>query len=94
MKDFCISYAEISIFPHIPLNHKKEKQNSQRKTERICGIAKSITSTNYMFHIHNNEYNNSLRGAFLDKTAFLQYKERKKAKENLCSLIKTTLKQG
>ena len=47
-----------------------------------------------MFHIHNNEYNNSLRGAFLDKTAFLQYKERKKAKENLCSLIKTTLKQG
>ena len=49
-----------------------------------------------MFHIHNNEYNNSVWKAFLDKTAFLQYKdrERKMVKENLCSLIKTTLKQG
>ena len=45
-----------------------------------------------MFHIHNNEYNNSPRGAFLDKTAFLQ--QRKKAKGNLCSLIKTALKEG
>jgi hypothetical protein len=59
IKIVLLLYGESNSF----LSHKYKETNHFSKTkQKECSTAKSITSTNYMFHIHNNEYNNSPRG--------------------------------